>query len=121
MVDPPRWEHASSHDRGGSGRRKDGVYRTDTAIGVDGATIKPGLALILDPCGEVLVESPELEDDVVVGLLTAEALAQASGRRYLRALRPGLYGKLVEAPAPGQEPVTLPGWERAFDRKATSP
>jgi len=66
-------------------------------------------------------ESRELEDDVVVGLLTAEALVQASGRRYLRACRPGLYGKLVEPPAPGQEPVTLPGWDRAFEREATSP
>jgi len=43
---------------------------------------------------------------VVVGLLTPEKLEQSSGRRYLKARRPGLYGKLVEP----QESVTMPGW-----------
>ena len=79
-------------------------------IGLDDDTIKPGLAMILDPFGEVLVESRALGDDVVVALLTPEKLEQSSGRRYLRARRPELYGKLVEPPPPGQEPVTLPGW-----------
>jgi ribonuclease Z len=46
-------------------------------IGVDGDTIKPGLAMILDPHGEVLVECHALDDDVAVGLLTAEAFEQA--------------------------------------------
>ena len=62
--------------------------------------------MILDPFGEVLAESQALEDDVVVGLLTPEKIEQSSGYRYLRARRPGLYGKLVEP----QESVTLPGW-----------
>jgi hypothetical protein len=31
MVFPPRWGHASFHHLGRPGRRKDGVYRTDTA------------------------------------------------------------------------------------------
>jgi hypothetical protein len=66
--------------------------------------------MIFDPYGEVLVECRELGDDVVVGLLTDEKIARSSGRRYLRARRPELYGKLVEPPAPGQEPVTTPGW-----------
>jgi hypothetical protein len=52
-------------------------------------------------------------NDVVVALLTAEKLTQSSGRRYLRARRPELYGKLVEPPPPGQEPVTHPGWKVA--------
>jgi predicted amidohydrolase len=85
-------------------------------IGVDYDTIKPGLAMILDPHGEVLAESHALGDDVVVALLTAEALERSSGRRYLRARRPDLYGKLVEPPPPGQEPVTSPGWTLAHRR-----
>lgn len=85
-------------------------------IGVDYDTIKPGLAMILDPHGEVLAESLALGDDVVVALLTAEALEQSSGRRYLRARRPDLYGPLVEPPPPGQEPVTTPGWDLAHRR-----
>ena len=70
-------------------------------IGRDFDTIKPGLAMILDPIGEVIVESQALDDDVVVGLLTADALEQSPGRRYLRARRPELYGKLRRAPSPG--------------------
>jgi len=97
---------------------ENGVYAVfSNAVGVDGDTIKPGLAMILDPHGDVLVESQALGDDVVVGLLTAHTYEQASGRRYLRARRPELYGKLVEPPPPGQEAVTRPGWQRAFDRK----
>src|SRR5262249_7753751 len=93
---------------------ENGVYAVfSNAIGVDADTIKPGLAMILDPYGAVLAESRALEDDVVVGLLTADKLEQSSGRRYLRARRPDLYGKLVEPPPPGQEPVTKPGWDLA--------
>ena len=62
--------------------------------------------MILDPFGEILIESHKLEDDVVVGTLTRDKLVQASGKRYLKARRPALYGKLVEP----QESVTEPGW-----------
>src|SRR5262249_46327791 len=90
---------------------ENGVYAVfGNNIGVDHDTIKPGLALTLDPHGEVVVESHVLGDDVVVGLLTADAFQSASGRRYLRARRPELYGKLVEPHPSGQEPVTSPGW-----------
>jgi len=95
---------------------ENGVYAVfSNPIGVDGDTIKPGLAMILDPDGEVLVDCQTLGDDVAVGLLTAETLERSSGRRYLKARRPELYGKLVEPPPPGGRPVTLPGWKRAFD------
>ena len=90
---------------------ENGVYAVFTnPIGLDDDTVKPGLAMILDPFGEVLGECHALGDDVVVALLTAEKIDQSSGRRYLRARRPELYGKLVEPPPPGQAPITLPGW-----------
>ena len=93
---------------------ENGVYAVfSNAVGVDDDTIKPGLAMILDPFGEVVAESRVLGDDVIVTLLTDEKLQQSSGRRYLRARRPELYGKLVEPPPPGQEPVTHPGWKVA--------
>lgn len=86
---------------------ENGVYAVfSNPIGWDYDTVKPGLAMILDPYGEVLVESRLLGDDVVVGLLTADKRQHASGTRYLKARRPELYGKLVEP----QESVTLPGW-----------
>ena len=88
---------------------ENGVYAVfSNPIGWDYDTVKPGLAMILDPFGEVLVESASLEDDVVVGLLTAEKRESTSGGRYLKARRPELYGKLTEP----HESVTLPGWTR---------
>ena len=86
---------------------ENGVYAVfSNPIGWDYDTVKPGLAMILDPFGEVLVESSALADDVVVGLLTPEKIAQSSGQRYLKARRPQLYDKLQEP----QESQTLPGW-----------
>jgi predicted amidohydrolase len=101
---------------------ENGVYAVFTnAIGVDHDTIKNGNALILDPYGEVLVESNALDDDVAVGLLTAEKLELAPGRRYLRARRPELYADLARPLPPGEKPVTLPGWklETTSDRPIT--
>ncbi len=90
---------------------ENGIYAVfSNAIGFDYDTIKPGLAMIIDPFGEVLVESHQLDDDVVVGLLTPEKIELSSGRRYLRARRPELYAELV---AP-QESVTRPGWKLEY-------
>jgi predicted amidohydrolase len=86
---------------------ENGVYYVfSNPIGWDYDTVKPGLAMLLDPDGEVMVESSALNDDVVVGLLTADKLENTSGSRYRSARRPELYGKLVQA----QESVTKPGW-----------
>lgn len=87
---------------------ENGVYAVFTnPIGWDYDTVKPGLAMILDPYGEVLKESHALDDDVIVGQLTASKVTSSSGQRYLKARRPELYSKLVEP----QESVTLPGWQ----------
>jgi predicted amidohydrolase len=95
---------------------ENGIYAVfANAIGVDYDTIKPGLAMVLEPDGEILVESHALGDDVVVGLLTPEPLARASGRRYLDARRPELYGKLVEPHPAGHAPMTKPGWALAYE------
>jgi predicted amidohydrolase len=97
---------------------ENGIYAVfSNPIGLDGGTVKPGLAMIVDPHGEILAESAALEDDVVVGFLTAEGYEQASGRRYLRARRPELYGKLVEPHPPGKAGETKPGWMLSFDRE----
>ena len=63
--------------------------------------------MIIDPFGEIIVESLALEDDVVIGIITPEKLENTSGSRYLKARRPELYNKLVEP----QESVTMPGWD----------
>lgn len=86
---------------------ENGIYAVfSNPVGLDYDTVKPGLAMIVDPYGEVLVESHALGDDVVVGQLTANKLEFASGRRYRKARRPELYQKMVEP----QESITMPGW-----------
>ncbi|WP_435005626.1 nitrilase-related carbon-nitrogen hydrolase [Tundrisphaera lichenicola] len=95
---------------------ENGVYAVfANNIGRDFDTIKPGLSMILGPDGEVIVESRELDDDVVVGLLTTDALEGSPGRRYLRARRPELYSKLTEPHPAGHRQVTSPGWKLAYE------
>jgi predicted amidohydrolase len=90
---------------------ENGLYYVFTnAVGVDHDTIKTGGAMILDPFGEILVESRALGDDVVVGLCTPEKLDLSGGRRYLRARRPELYAKLAEPLPEGRKPIVEPGW-----------
>jgi predicted amidohydrolase len=93
---------------------ENGLYYVFTnAVGVDHDTIKTGGAMVLDPFGEILVESRALGDDVVVGLCTPEKLDIAGGRRYIKARRPELYAKLVEPLPEGQKPEVRPGWRLA--------
>ncbi len=96
-----RWLPARAYDNG--------IYAIFTnPIGDDDGEIRNGNAMILDPFGEVVSECHELGDDVTVALCTAEKIDQCSGRRYIRARRPDLYGKLVEPSA--EPPLTEPGW-----------
>ena len=80
-------------------------------IGRDDDTIKPGLAMILDPNGEVIVESHALDDDVVVGLLTADALDPGPRPALPAARRPELYGQARRAPSAGPSTRDQPGLE----------
>ena len=76
---------------------ENGIYAVfSNPIGVDGDTIKPGNAMIIDPYGEILIESHKLGDEAVTALLVPEKIEHAPGRRYIRARRPELYAKLVE-------------------------
>lgn len=87
---------------------ENGVYYVfANNIGWDYDSVKPGLAMILDPHGEIIAECRALGDGVTVGLLTDDKIEGASGRRYIRARRPELYAKFVEP----QESVTSPGWQ----------
>ncbi len=92
---------------------ENGIYVVfSNAIGKDHNTIKPGLAMILDPHGDPIAESQALDDDVVVGLITPEKYKTNSGRRYIQARRPDLYKKLIEPQL--QKPITKPGWEPSY-------
>ena len=52
--------------------------------------------MILDPYGRVLAETWKAADDMVVAELDASLSENNSGRRWIRARRPELYGPLSE-------------------------
>ncbi|WP_298862644.1 nitrilase family protein [uncultured Gimesia sp.] len=97
-----RWLPARAYDNG--------IYAIFTnPVGMDDQEVKPGLSMILDPYGEIIAECTKLGDDIAIALCTVDKISSSGGRRYLRARRPDLYGKLAEAPK--EPPVTQPGWE----------
>ncbi len=96
-----RWLPARAYDNG--------VYAVFTnPVGMDDDQVRNGNAMILDPFGEIVAECNTLGDDVVVGLCTPDKIPVSSGRRYISARRPELYGKLVEPPK--EKPVIDSGW-----------
>ena len=84
-----RWLPARAHDNGMYILFSNGVGRDDDEV-------RTGNAMIIDPYGEIIVESTAIEDDMVVADLDAGILESSSGRRWLHARRPELYGQITE-------------------------
>ena len=57
--------------------------------------MRTGNSMILDPYGRILAETGKAGDDLVVADLDASLLDQATGRLWLQARRPELYGELA--------------------------
>lgn len=92
-----RWLPARAHDNG--------LYLLfSNGVGLDDDEVRTGNAMILDPYGEILVESDAIGDDMVIADLKADELPMSSGRRWLKARRPDLYGPLTDAT--GRESAT---------------
>lgn len=92
-----RWLPSRAHDNG--------MYLLfSNGIGPDDDEIRTGNAMVLDPYGEIIAETSQPGDDMVVADLDASALASSSGRRWLRARRPELYESLIHPT--GQEEDT---------------
>ncbi|HYN89204.1 MAG TPA: nitrilase family protein [Ardenticatenaceae bacterium] len=83
-----RWLPARAHDNGM-------FLLFSNGVGTDDDEVRTGNAMILDPYGEMLVETGKADDDMVVADLDAEVLPTSSGRRWLMARRPELYGPLT--------------------------
>jgi predicted amidohydrolase len=76
-------------------------------IGFDHDHIKPGNAMIIDPFGEIMIESNALENDIITAACTSGKLSQAGGYRYINARKPELYMDILGKP---NASVTRPAW-----------
>jgi predicted amidohydrolase len=83
-----RWLPSRAHDNGM-------FLLFSNGIGPDDDEIRTGNAMVLDPYGEIVIETDEPEDDMVVADLDASILPSSNGRRWLRARRPELYEPLI--------------------------
>jgi len=82
-----RWLPSRAHDNG--------LFLIfSNGVGVDDDEIRTGNAMILDPYGRILAETHQAADAMVMADLDASLLETATGRRWIRARRPELYGPL---------------------------
>jgi predicted amidohydrolase len=84
-----RWLPARAHDNGLFVLFSNGVGRDDDEI-------RTGNAMILDPYGRIMAETPVAAEALVSADLDLALLAKATGRRWLRGRRPELYGPLIQ-------------------------
>lgn len=84
-----RWLPSRAHDNG--------LFLVfSNGVGVDDDEIRTGNAMILDPYGRILVETSDAADAMVIADLDASLLEHATGRLWIQARRPELYGPLAE-------------------------
>jgi predicted amidohydrolase len=113
LIDRALWEHRAADPasieaefRGDKGRgwlmrwlpsraHDNGVFLIfSNGVGVDDDEIRTGNAMILDPYGRVLAETWVPADAMVIADLDPSLLRDATGRAWMRARRPGLYGAI---------------------------
>ena len=100
-----RWLPARAHDNG--------LFLVfSNGVGVDDDEIRTGNAMILDPYGRILAEAWAAGDDMVVADLDASLLEVSTGRRWIKARRPELYGPLTVPTGLEQDTRTV-----RFDKK----
>lgn len=83
-----RWLPSRAHDNGL-------FLLFSNGVGYDDGEVRTGNAMILDPYGEILAETCQAADAIVVADLDASQQELSSGRRWLNARRPALYDMLT--------------------------
>ena len=84
-----RWLPSRAHDNG--------VFMAfANGVGVDDDEIRTGNAMLLDPYGHIIQETWAAADAMVVADLNPALLDQATGRAWIAARRPELYGLLAQ-------------------------
>ena len=84
-----RWLPSRAHDNGT-------FLIFANGVGIDDDEIRTGNAMILDPYGRILTETGVADDAMVIADLDAGLLKHATGREWMAARRPELYGMLTE-------------------------
>jgi len=83
-----RWLPARAHDNG--------LFLIfSNGVGLDDDEVRTGNAMIIDPYGEILVETCKPGADIVIAELDAGCLEMSTGQRWLQARRPELYHPLT--------------------------
>ncbi|WP_432468829.1 nitrilase family protein [Agarivorans sp. Z349TD_8] len=84
-----RWLPARAHDNGM-------FLIFSNGVGLDLDEVRTGNAMVLNPYGEVIVESDKIDNDMVVADLKGDELEMCTGRRWIRGRRPSLYHPICE-------------------------
>ncbi len=78
------WLPARAHDNG--------LFLVfSNGVGVDDDEVRTGNAMILDPYGDIIVETWKARDEMVVADLDPSLLRLSTGSRWIRSRRPELY------------------------------
>lgn len=91
------WFPARAHDNGV-------FYLFSNGVGIDGNEVRTGGAMILNPNGDILVETWRPRDEMIVATLEGDLVEKSQGQRWLKARRPELYG-LLTAPSGREESI----------------
>ena len=94
------WLPARAHDNG-----LFLIY--SNGVGVDDDEVRTGNAMILDPYGDILVETSKAEDAMVVADLDPHLLDMCTGQRWIKTRRPSLYGSLADHTGQEQDTRTV--------------
>ena len=84
-----RWLPSRAHDNG--------IFMIfANGVGVDDDEIRTGNAMILDPYGRILSETWKADNDMTLADLDKALLNRATGREWISARRPEMYGLLTK-------------------------
>lgn len=84
-----RWLPARAHDNG--------IFVVfSNGVGPDDDELRTGNAMILDPYGRIVAETPIPAEAVVTADLDLDLVPLATGQRWIRGRRPELYASLTE-------------------------
>lgn len=114
-IDPKLWENRKENPdaieaefRGPKGRdwlmhwlparaHDNGMFLIfSNGVGLDDDEVRTGNSMIIDPYGDILVETWKAQDEMVVVDLDPSILHKCTGQRWITSRRPDLYGPLTE-------------------------